>query len=135
MAQVRPVVSAYRELLRLIRRLPEAERQEKLSLASETLRKHRNETNAQKVLDLHKELVARISWLRVVTPRQQGDSQRIGAGRFVFRDGKLVEGQGDAKGARVADGKVSMNEAWEIHNRLLKRQYFGRDPPKTKGLF
>ena len=23
-----------------------------------------------------------------------------------------------------------MNEAWEIHNQLMRRQYFGQDPPK-----
>lgn len=30
---------------------------------------------------------------------------------------------------RVADGKVSMNEAHEMHAKLLRRQHFGRDPP------
>ena len=31
---------------------------------------------------------------------------------------------------RVADGKLSMSEAWERHTALLRRQHFGRDPPK-----
>lgn len=135
LSQSKLVISAYRELLRFIRRLPASEQPGKLAEAGETMRKHQSETNAQKVSDLHKELVAKIGWLRVVTPRRQGDSQRIGAGNFVIRDGKLVEGQAGSKGNRVADGKVSMNEAREIHHRLLRRQYYGRDPPKSIGPF
>lgn len=31
---------------------------------------------------------------------------------------------------RVADGKMSMSEAQERHQSLLRRQYFGREPPR-----
>lgn len=31
---------------------------------------------------------------------------------------------------RAADGKgVGKQEAWEMHRKLMKRQYFGEDPP------
>ena len=47
----------------------------------------------------------------------------------MVREGELVEDGGESKGKRVADGKISMQEAHEYHNRLMKRQYFGRKPP------
>lgn len=30
---------------------------------------------------------------------------------------------------RVADGTISMEEARQRHQQLLKRQFFGREPP------
>jgi hypothetical protein len=36
---------------------------------------------------------------------------------------------------RVADGKISMEEAYSLHHKLLKRQHFGREPPKVKKFF
>jgi hypothetical protein len=47
-----------------------------------------------------KELVARISFLSITTPRPVGE--RIGAGSFVLRDGELVPGAGEEKGTRLA---------------------------------
>lgn len=57
------------------------------------------------------------------TPRQAGDRSR-GPGHFVVRQGELVEGRGAAQGS-VATGKMDMSDALVMHNRLLKRQYFG----------
>ena len=36
---------------------------------------------------------------------------------------------------RVADGKMSMDEAYRKHHQLLKRQHFGREPPKVRQMF
>lgn len=36
---------------------------------------------------------------------------------------------------RVADGKISMDEAYRKHHQLLKRQHFGREPPKVRQMF
>ena len=47
-----------------------------------------------------------------------------------LREGEVVEGSGQSSGQRVADGTISMQEAHEYHNRLLKRQYYGATPPK-----
>lgn len=33
------------------------------------------------------------------------------------------------KGCRVADGSLSKQEGWELHRKLMKRQYFGQEPP------
>jgi len=54
---------------------------------------------------------------------------------FVLRGGELVptseEGVDvESKGSRVNDGKLSNEEAWTYHNRLMKRQYYGKTPPK-----
>ena len=53
----------------------------------------------------------------------------------MIRDGELVNAKGESKGARVADGTISMAEAHDYHNRLLKRQHFGREPPKGPKIF
>ena len=120
-----------------------------------------------------KEMVARIGYLRMVTPRRAGDRPRTGASRYVFRAGKLEEGNAAREKrwvvtdwicsavlqsawcasnlhmrwlsstqshtcnlhCRVADGKISMEEAWTKHNQLMRRQYFGQDPPKAPGIF
>lgn len=38
-------------------------------------------------------------------------------------------------GCRVADGTMSMDEAYTRHRQLLKRQHFGREPPNVKKFF
>lgn len=38
--------------------------------------------------------------------------------------------EGEFTVCRVADGKMSMSEAQERHQSLLRRQYFGREPPR-----
>lgn len=128
-----------------------------LSEARSTVRSHRYEANPAKQLDLRKLLAAKISFLRVVTPKPPGTASNTQSGHFVIRDGNLVEGTGSTAGKRyvtfshrrnhsmitssshslspltpcsVADGKVSMSEAYELHNKLLKRQHYGRKPPK-----
>ncbi|PSC73821.1 N-acyl-D-glucosamine 2-epimerase [Micractinium conductrix] len=59
-----------------------------------------------------------------------GEVSSIGAGHYVLRDGKLVEGSGETAGARVADGTIGMDEARQRHQQLLQRQFFGREPPR-----
>jgi len=168
------VLREYRQLLRLIARIPKREQKAQMvSEARSTIRSHRSEANPAKQLDLRKLLAAKISFLRVVTPKPPGTASDIESGHFVIRDGNLVEGTGSTAGKRyvtfslspshvvgthndnsflpsqhliitpfiyftyyyyylcsVADGKVSMSEAYELHNKLLKRQHYGRKPPK-----
>lgn len=95
------VLRAYRELLGLIRRLPDAaQRQQSWREAREAVRRHAGEPNPVAASDYLKEMVTRISFLRVVTPRVAGDASRTGAGHWVMRDGQLVEGYGDTGGSR-----------------------------------
>jgi hypothetical protein len=163
------VLREYRQLLRLIARIPKREQKaQMLSEARSTIRTYRSEANPAKQLDLRKLLAAKISFLRVVTPKPPGTASNTESGHFIIRDGNLVEGTGSTAGKRcvtfslshvitcndnsflpsqpliltpfilftyyipcsVADGKVSMSEAYELHNKLLKRQHYGRKPPK-----
>eukprot|EP00803_Ostreobium_quekettii_P001059 evm.model.scf_2300.2 EVM.evm.TU.scf_2300.2 scf_2300:10002-12780(+) len=129
------VLRCYRELLTLIKRLPAGQSQAALREARQTVRSHAGERDAIRSSELLKRMVSKISFLRMTTPRVAGDRGRV-SGVFVMRDGELVEGDGEGKGSRVADGRISMSEAWDYHNRLLRRQYFGRDPPKRpEGFF
>lgn len=94
------VLNAYRELLRLIRRLPEAQRLQNLQEARTAMRAHAGETDGGQQQELFKQLAAKISFLRVVTPRRAGEVSSIGAGHYVMREGKLVEGYGSTGGTR-----------------------------------
>lgn len=94
------VLRAYRELLGLVRRLPEAQRASALAEARQTMRQHASETSDDRQHELFKQLAAKISFLRAVTPRRPGEVSSIGAGHYVMRDGKLVEGAGRTSGTR-----------------------------------
>ena len=94
------VLRAYRELLGLVRRLPESQRSSAWQKARQTLRQHAGEADEARQQELFKQLAARISFLRAVTPKQPGEVSSIGAGHYVLRDGKLVEGSGETAGAR-----------------------------------
>lgn len=128
----RNVCRLYRELLILIKRLPEQKVQTAWNQARNEIRRHKEVRDKMKASDLMKEMVAKISYLRSITPRQPGDASRLrlGSGHWVMRDGKLVEGHGQSKGSRVADGAISMEEAHQLNKRLLKRQFFGQEPPR-----
>ena len=98
-----------------------------LEEARTEIRANAAETDESKRLDLLRKLVARVGYLRIITPK--GGRHKREGGTFVVREGELVEDGGESKGKRVADGKISMQEAHDYHNRLMKRQYFGRKPP------
>ena len=98
------MLRAYRELLRLVKRLPAAQQGSAWSEARSSLRAHREEGEEAKRLELLKKLVARIGFLRTITPRRPGDGAGVGAGHYVLREGKLVEGRGATSGARWAGG-------------------------------
>lgn len=91
------VLSKYRELLRLISRLPDQKKTDALAEARTLIRARRAETNPEQLLQHQKELSSKIGFLRIVTPRRPGE---VGAGSFVVRDGHLVQGSGELKGAR-----------------------------------
>ncbi len=91
------VLSKYRELLRLVSRLPADKRDQAFSEARGTLRARRTESNPEKQLQHLKELSSRIGYLRIITPKQPGE---VTAGVYVVRDGKVMEGSGESKGAR-----------------------------------
>ena len=86
------VLRSYRELLRLIQRLPTEKIPAALQEARSALKANKSETNALLASDMHKKLVGRIGYLRMSTPRQPGD-RHSKAGTYVLRNGELVEGE------------------------------------------
>jgi hypothetical protein len=94
------VLNAYRELLKLIQRLPPEKRVQGLAEARSAMRAHAQEPDLMKQSELFKQLVARISFLRVITPRRPREVSSIGDGHYVLRDGVLVEGSGQTAGNR-----------------------------------
>ena len=85
------ILRSYRELLTLLKRLPESTFVEEYQQAKNEIAQHRYETDALKVSELHKQLIAKISFLRMTTTRRPGEPQRQGSGTFVLRGGALVE--------------------------------------------
>lgn len=104
------VMSRYRELLRLVHRLPDgSKRAAARAEAQTTMRQHQHEQDPEAQLNYLKELVARISFLRITTPRRPGES--LAGGTYVLRDGQLVQGSGQEKGSRWVGWCKS---AWEL---------------------
>ena len=91
MAMRSNILRSYRELLTLLKRLPETTYANEYSQVRRGILQYRDETDALKVTDLHKQLIAKISFLRMTTTRRPGEVQRQGSGTFVLRDGVLVE--------------------------------------------
>jgi len=73
MSQRANVLRAYRELIDLIKRLPLERRQASLQEAKATMRANKNEGDPLKASDMLKELVARVSFLRMATPKSYRD--------------------------------------------------------------
>ena len=96
------VLRAYRELLNLIKRLPTSQRDSAWMEARQAMRQHAAEADGGRQMDLHKLLLAKISFIRTVTPRRPGEVSSIGGGTFVLREGRLVEGAGTSAGSRCA---------------------------------
>jgi len=121
--------SKYRRLLKLISRLPEPARATECSAARAAFRDNAHASGAAAEL-LRTKLDDKLRYLRIVTPKRPGDTDDIDeASRvYVLRDGELEQRQGRRE-KRVADGTMSMSEARERHDRLLRRQHFGRAPP------
>lgn len=93
------VLSRYKELLRLVGRLPEQKREQALREARDTVRSRQAEGDPQRQLDHLRELVSRIGYLRITTPREPGEAGSK-SGVYVVRDGRLVEGSGAGRGSR-----------------------------------
>ena len=85
------ILRSYRELLTLLRRLPTDAQLSASREAKAKIRAHREETDSLKITDLHKQLVAKLSFLRMTTNRRQGERHQSSSGTFVLREGELVE--------------------------------------------
>ena len=93
-------MASFRELCRLVKRLPtDAERAAAMEQAKGEMRKHAD-AGPEQVADLHRVLVAKISFLRMKVPKLSRDSGKVGTGHYVVRDGNVVEGTGASAGTR-----------------------------------
>ena len=90
---IQPVRRSYRELVRLIHRLPPSERNAALFKARDEMTRHDNACD-EEVADLHRALVSKICFLRMKVPKQARDASAVGVGHFIVREGKVVEGRG-----------------------------------------
>ncbi|KAK9865316.1 hypothetical protein WJX84_004707 [Apatococcus fuscideae] len=121
---------AARELVGLIKALPETQQDAALEKARATVRANRQEADPVKASDMLRDLVKQSSFLKTITPKytaRQGSS----AGIFVLRDGELVEGRA-IKESRVSDGSLDLNEARARQKELVRRQHFGNLPGKKE---
>ena len=108
------VLKAYRDFVDVARRSrPVAEREAKLEEARAAIRASAGVTDESEQQALLKKLVARVGFLRVVTPKTGRGRHKRESGVFVVREGEVVEGSGQSAGQRVADGTISMQEAHE----------------------
>jgi hypothetical protein len=92
------ILVRYRELLRLISRLPGAQRATAWKEATSTVRQRKDEAEPSQQLAHYKELIAKIGYLRMITPRLPSDTPK--GGSYVLRDGELVESTSDGKSSR-----------------------------------
>mmetsp|Transcript_35135 Transcript_35135/g.62635 ORF Transcript_35135/g.62635 Transcript_35135/m.62635 type:complete len:143 (-) Transcript_35135:202-630(-) len=132
-----PVLRHYRELLELSRRLPAGEAKDAAAAVRAEVRCNAElPEDSLAAQDALRKMIARISFLKMTTSKRVPSwRDSVSYGTYVVRDGDVIQARGQGRGSRVADGKISMEEAWSYHNRLLKRQHFGREPPKTKKIF
>lgn len=149
------ILRSYRELLTLLKRLPGDSQLTAGKEAKARILTHRDETDSLKVTELHKQLVAKISFLRMTTTRRPGEKSRQASGTFILREGDLVETDSAREqrwGQAVicswhqmqclvlsraicccrAGVQVGMDEFKQRHHQLLRRQHFGREPPSSK---
>jgi len=86
-----------------------------------------------------KRLMAAVSFLRATTRRSATDRKRLsrgsGEGVFVVREGELVRVEGGEEGSLAASrstqaGKLTPDEAFRKHRDLMRRQFYGREPPR-----
>lgn len=99
---IQPVRRSYRELVRLIHRLPTSERYAALVKARDEMKRHSSACD-EEVADLHRSLVSKICFLRMKVPKQARDASAVGVGHFVVREGKIVEGRGKILEPRYAE--------------------------------
>lgn len=119
----RYAASVYREVRRLLRRLPPGDGRR---AAGE---------EEQRLAEV-KALVGQLGFLRTITPKRPGDgagpANPGGTTTFVLREGRLVPGHGEERGAGAAHRDLPSEADLATRQRALtKRQFFGKDPPKN----
>lgn len=131
----------YREVAKLIRLLPESKYPHERSF-QELRSSFRAPLAADEPLEGRlAKADERLSFLRMITPKKRSVGEAASGGRWVYKDGKRLEG-GAAATARDSNGKVVSN--WDgknldpdnvkRHGHHLKRLGF-RNNAHAKGIF
>ncbi|KAL3797511.1 hypothetical protein HJC23_009875 [Cyclotella cryptica] len=144
------VISTYRSLAKLVRRMPEKQRSGARNQLREGYRKNMNETSPETVDRLIEEAGKKIAFLRIVTPKDMwrnaseglndASTNQKGVTRWVYR----------SSGEKDADGKATPRKSGQVvsnftgsnldpcnvkrHNQQLKRMGFANNL-HAKGLF
>jgi hypothetical protein len=126
----------YREIAKLVQRLPENQFDKSWKELRRTFRQPLSEGES---LDSRLQAADdRMSFLRMVTPKERDASSR--GGRWVYKDGQRLENQGgtlrDSNGRVVSnwDGKNLDPDSVKQHNHQLKRAGFLNNQ-HAKGFF
>jgi len=85
------ILRSYRELVYLIKRLPEQRRLAALAELKEKVRSNKDVTKESEASELQKVMVSKIGFLRMTQPRNSKD-RYASAGVYVVRNGELVKG-------------------------------------------
>jgi hypothetical protein len=123
------VRSIYRRMLKLAHRLPAADRSHAVQSIRTAFRAHASENSQEKVAELLATANSKLSYLKVVTPREVGDDLgNAGVSRYVLHDGKLVAA-GSAGGTISAGGTADLRPCVDPdllarHERGLRRFRF-----------
>lgn len=137
MPQSSAVLGTYRSLIRLVRRLPEPNKQSAWKELRESYRKHADETSTETVTHLIEEAGKKIAFLRIITPKSRAVAQ-TGETRWVYKPGgDKVHGDASARKTQVVsnfDGKNLDPCSVKRHNSHLKRMGFVNNL-HAKGLF
>jgi hypothetical protein len=128
------ILAMYRELLARIRFLDPMKQPSALLQVRTEFKKGKTETDPTKINALLEEADKRLRFLRIMTPRAvRGFDQNASQRSFIFQEGEVVEGTSvKEKGRFFIDKRLEANpDHYERHKKLLKRQFFGQEPPKN----
>lgn len=116
------VTRLYREMLRAVRQLPEADRSGALQEVRIGFRKHAHEKSQKEIDGLLKIAQGRLGYIKIVTPRRP--ENQAGVKRFIVKDGSVAEGSdGLARAGLVQHAGIYPDDIAR-HKYLIERQHF-----------
>eukprot|EP01102_Stenamoeba_stenopodia_P018425 TRINITY_DN6758_c0_g1_i1.p1 TRINITY_DN6758_c0_g1~~TRINITY_DN6758_c0_g1_i1.p1 ORF type:complete len:146 (-),score=30.87 TRINITY_DN6758_c0_g1_i1:44-481(-) len=134
-------LAQYARLLRTIKKVPDATRRAQMwDETRREVRQHAQETDPSKIDKLWKKMSSKIQFIEQMEIPRGTDSLKGTAGTYSVKDGNVVKVEDPSDDVKSI-GKAARDWDWrdpvalQRHNQLLRRQYFGRDPPKIKEMF
>ena len=90
------MLQKYKQLLKLIKRMPAQQVGPALQEAREKMREGSREANPEQRLSRFRDLTARVGYMRIITPRLPGEVDSE-SGTFILQGGNLVRSHGEPK--------------------------------------